>query len=119
MSQQTPPRGFWRDPIWQAIGVLATILLFVIGIVLSHLQPPGTSSTSTNNPKGEFSSTLTTAPTITPTASPISSTRVIYVGSSDHSIYALRASDGSLLWQYKTGGEVNAGIIVVTWVQSN
>src|SRR4030067_1291077 len=38
--------------------------------------------------------------------SPAVADSVVYVGSYDHRVYAFNASNGSLTWNYTTGGEV-------------
>src|SRR6266700_2346105 len=38
---------------------------------------------------------------------------VVYVGAMDNAVYALRASDGGLLWRYTTAGPVNDPPVVV------
>ena len=40
----------------------------------------------------------------------------IYVGSDDGNVYALRASDGSVVWKYKTGGAVDSSPAVVSGI---
>ena len=42
--------------------------------------------------------------------SPLVQGETIYVGSLDHIVYALKAQDGSLLWQYKAGGAIASGL---------
>lgn len=37
---------------------------------------------------------------------------VIYIGSLDHFIYALRTQDGSVLWRYQTGGAISSKAIL-------
>lgn len=46
-------------------------------------------------------------------ASPSIANGVVYVGSADHSMYALRVTDGSLLWKYATKGAVNSSAAVL------
>ncbi len=38
---------------------------------------------------------------------------IVYIGSSDRSVYALDARDGTVKWRYKTGGAVNSSPAVV------
>jgi outer membrane protein assembly factor BamB len=38
--------------------------------------------------------------------SPVVQNETVYVGSLDHNVYALKAQDGSLLWQYTAGGAI-------------
>jgi outer membrane protein assembly factor BamB len=38
---------------------------------------------------------------------------VVYVGSRDGSVYALKANDGSKLWSFPTGGSVDSSPVVV------
>jgi outer membrane protein assembly factor BamB len=40
------------------------------------------------------------------TSSPAVANGVVYVGSEDDNVYALKASTGALLWKYTTGGQV-------------
>jgi outer membrane protein assembly factor BamB len=37
---------------------------------------------------------------------------VVYAGSEDKNVYALRADNGQKLWQFTTGGTVHSGITV-------
>ncbi len=41
-------------------------------------------------------------------SSPAIAGGAVYVGSADHSVYALSAADGSVKWRYKTGAAVNS-----------
>jgi len=45
-------------------------------------------------------------------ASPSISNGIVYIGSTDHFMYALRVTDGSLLWKYATKGAVNSSAAV-------
>jgi len=45
-------------------------------------------------------------------ASPSIANGVVYVGSADHSTYARRVTDGSLLWEYAIKGAVNSSAAV-------
>ncbi len=46
-------------------------------------------------------------------SSPAVANGVVYVGSSDHSLYALDASTGALLWKYTTGGYIPGTPVIV------
>jgi outer membrane protein assembly factor BamB len=100
-------------------GVLAALL--IAGLALSwlalaqRLRP--SSAGSSSHPRQ--------APTAGPTVSPsllgynVSLTvvdGVAYAGSSSGTIYALRVSDGSLLWRYSTDGSVDESPLVVDGV---
>jgi outer membrane protein assembly factor BamB len=55
-------------------------------------------------------------------ADPTAAGGVIYAGSEDHNVYAIRASDGAKLWTYYTGARVYSGPAVldgVVYVGSN
>jgi len=41
-------------------------------------------------------------------STPAVSGGTVYVGSADHFVYALKATDGSIKWRYRTGGAVNS-----------
>jgi len=45
-------------------------------------------------------------------ASPSIADGIAYIGSADHSMYALRVTDGSVLWKYTTKGAVNSSAAV-------
>ena len=49
-------------------------------------------------------------------SSPAVANGVVYVGSFDRNIYALKASTGALLWKYTTGNEVNCAPAVANGV---
>ncbi len=95
-------------------GVLTVLLIAGIALswlVLVHWVHPSSSGTSSHlNP------TPTQASTPTPVlGSPFSGHNVsltvvdgvVYAGSVDNAVYALRAGAGSLLWRYKTQGSVD------------
>jgi eukaryotic-like serine/threonine-protein kinase len=48
--------------------------------------------------------------------SPVVANGVVYVGSEDHSLYALDAQSGKLLWSYKTGNYILTSPAVVNGV---
>jgi outer membrane protein assembly factor BamB len=48
--------------------------------------------------------------------------RIVYAGSNDYTVRALRASDGSQLWEFTTSGPVESQIAVasgIAYVGSN
>ncbi|HEU5478572.1 MAG TPA: PQQ-binding-like beta-propeller repeat protein [Candidatus Tumulicola sp.] len=49
-------------------------------------------------------------------ASPSVADGVVYVGSADGKLYAVRAADGALVWKFATGGPVNSSPAVVNGV---
>src|SRR6266568_1951800 len=55
-------------------------------------------------------------------SSPVVAEGVVYVGSQDHSLYALSAQTGEKLWSYTTGGSINSSPTVanrIVYVGSN
>jgi outer membrane protein assembly factor BamB len=58
-------------------------------------------------------------------STPAVSGGMVYIGSADHSVYALNAADGSVRWKYRTGGAVNsspavaAGTVFVASLDGN
>jgi outer membrane protein assembly factor BamB len=49
-------------------------------------------------------------------SSPVVANDTIFVGSSNHTIYALGTTDGKARWTYKTGGAVNGRFVVANGV---
>jgi outer membrane protein assembly factor BamB len=66
---------------------------------LSHTGNSNSTAPSTNQTLWRFN-------TGGPVDSPVVSGGLVYIGSLDDNVYALNASDGSLVWKYKTGGNV-------------
>ncbi|MGH2516120.1 MAG: PQQ-binding-like beta-propeller repeat protein [Ktedonobacterales bacterium] len=91
-------------------GVFALLLIVLLcagGLVFAGRQPP-VASHHASAPRGPA-----TAPALAPaaTAAPPPAAPPImkvFVGSHDGSLYALRASDGSLVWRYATGGQIES-----------
>jgi len=88
-----------------ATGVLAALL--VAGIALSWLVLARTFHPASSRPSLALAS-----PTISPswTGHDLNATvadGVIYVGALNQAVYALRASDGTLLWRFNTSGPAN------------
>lgn len=49
-------------------------------------------------------------------SSPAVANGVVYVGSEDDNVYALKATTGAKLWSYRTGGDVLSSPVVVNGV---
>ena len=106
-------------PLRIAEGALVALLLLSIGVswlLLAHKLHP--------SPSGSTSRVGST-PTPTPISSPPFTGHnigltivdgVVYVGTADKVVYALQASDGSLLWRFNTNGSIDESPLVVNGV---
>ena len=109
------PASIWRNwPLVTAAGILLLLIVMVLPILPTILNQSGQHRSST-------SAVVHATPTPTPILSPLSGSHgvnptlangVIYIGASDGAITAVRASDGKLLWQYKTSGAAYAPLVI-------
>ena len=66
-----------------------------------------------DSPAPEMNQTAWRYNTGGPVGSPVVTGGVVYVGSYDDSLYALKASSGALVWSYETGGNVVPPVAVI------
>ena len=109
------PTSIWRNwPLVTAGGILLLLVIVALPILPSILN-----QLSQHNPS--TSAFVHATPTPTPILSPLSGSHgvyptlangVIYIGASDGAITAVRASDGSQLWQHKTSGAAYAPLVI-------
>src|SRR6266705_1468076 len=107
------PASIWRNwPLVTAAGILLLLIVMVLPILPTILNQSGQHRSST-------SAAIHATPT--PILSPLSGGHsvyptlahgIIYIGASDGAITAVRASDGKLLWQYKTSGAAYAPLVI-------
>ncbi|HEX8036819.1 MAG TPA: PQQ-binding-like beta-propeller repeat protein [Ktedonobacterales bacterium] len=69
------------------------------------------SPTTSGTPKPTASVVGSATASATPTT-PASSASTIYVGSADHSLYALNASDGRVRWKFQTGDAITSQPVI-------
>jgi outer membrane protein assembly factor BamB len=117
-------RSGTRRYLLTALALCLVLVLFLVSVVVLRYQPPKPSS---------HVSSLAASPTLVPTATPALSyvptdysvnttivNGVAYAGTANGAVYALRASDGKVLWRHKinpgasTAPLVNGGIIYIT-----
>src|SRR6266581_2635083 len=120
-GRQKLPRS-WRYILIGATALLVLALIFAGVLALANQrakQSPVAGSTPTSG-----ATTLPTS-TSTPIPAPVSSDHnvsvmvaggVAYLGTTDNAVYALRTSNGSLLWRYKIEGSVDAQPLVANGV---
>lgn len=110
--------------------VLLVVLVIVAGVLSSHSQTPKQPARSVPQkvPTAIIesgSSRTLPVPTTKPIPSPVSSDHnvsvtvvdgVVYAGTADNAMYALRMSDGSVLWQTKIDGAIEESPVVVNGV---
>jgi outer membrane protein assembly factor BamB len=103
------------------IGEVALAALLIAGLTVSWLalvRMPHSSSS------GRVSHSRTTPTPIPDISSPLTghdvnlsiNDGILYAGSADNAIYALRMSDGSMLWRYHTQGSVDQPPLIVNGI---
>jgi len=107
--------SIWRNwPLVTAAGILLLLIVMALPIL-----PSIRNQLSQHNPS--TSAVIHATPTPTPILSPLSGSHsiyptlangIIYIGASDGAITAVRASDGSRLWQYRTSGAAYAPVVI-------
>ncbi len=113
--QVTRPAGIWHNwPLITAAGILLLLIIMALPIlptIFNQLSQPHPST----------SAVVHATPTPTPILSPLSGSHgvnptlangIIYIGANDGAVTAVRASDGSRLWQYRTSGAVYAPLVI-------
>ena len=135
-GRQKLPRS-WRYILIGATALLVLALIFAGVLALANQrakQSPVAGSTPTSGATTLPTSTAGTStigattlptPASTPIPAPVSSDHnvsvmvaggVAYLGTTDNAVYALRTSNGSLLWRYKIEGSVDAQPLVANGV---
>ena len=71
----------------------------------SHSTPGGISEPTVKEAGYATGNTVDSSGIVTSSAS---SNGVVYLGSSDHNVYALDAMNGTKIWNFTTGGIVNS-----------
>ncbi len=114
-STDADPASIWRNwPFVTAAGILLLLIVMALPILPSILN-----QLRQQNPSA--SAVIHASRTPTPILSPLFGSHgvnptlangVIYIGASDGAITAVRASDGSRLWQYRTSGAVYAPLVI-------
>lgn len=103
------------------IGEAALAVLLIVGLAVSWLALARMPHSSSSGPSSHSRPTPTPTPDI---SSPLTghvvyltiNDGVIYVGTNDNDIYALRTSDGSMLWRYHTQGSIGEAPLVVNGI---
>jgi outer membrane protein assembly factor BamB len=111
--------GIWRYTL-TAVALCLVLALFLATVVLLHPQPPKQSS-HTSSPVAASTATPATANASTDYS--VNTTivnGVAYAGAANGAVYALRTSNGSLLWRHKidpgasAAPLVDSGIVYIT-----
>ncbi len=97
----------------RVITALSLVVVIVGGTYVISRMPSPFAPHTPSQITPSFRATTNTAPQGAHKGAPTDSTfssslakHVIYVGSQDHNVYALRADNGSLLWHYQTGSSI-------------
>jgi outer membrane protein assembly factor BamB len=130
-GRQKLPRA-WRYALigGTVLLVFAVIIAGVLSLTNQKAkQPTQTRSAPTTGvttlPTSTIGATTLPTPASTPIPAPVSSDHnvsvmvaggVAYLGTTDNAVYALRISNGSLLWRYKIEGSVDAQPLVANGV---
>ncbi len=115
----TRSSSIWRNwPLITAAGILLLLMVMALPILPTILN-----QVSQHHPSA--SAVVHATPTASPRVSlswhghSVSLTTVngvVYVGTMDNAVYALRAADGGLLWRYTTAGPVDSPPLLVNGI---
>ena len=120
-GRQKLPRA-WRYAI--AGGIVLLVLAVISAGILSLTRPKVNQTTAAKSTPATSSSSLPT-PATTPIQSPVTvghnvsmtiTGGVAYLGTADNAVYALRTSNGALLWRHKIDGSVDVRPLVANGV---
>ncbi len=105
--------SIWRNwPLVTAAGILLLLIIMALPILPSIFN-----QLSRQNPSTSAAIHATPTPILSPLSGghsvyPTLAHGIIYIGASDGAITAVRASNGSRLWQYRTSGAAYAPLVI-------